>query len=97
MNWRWFDLGPYHVLARPLPTNESWTTHRIFRGDKFIGSQLSVPTLDDCRCIERRARYEARIEREKDLRPPLPIRRGPGRPRKVEPLHLQVPVFKCAA
>lgn len=44
---RWYDLGIYRVLALPLKTNPYWQTFRIFKGSKFLGAQLSVPTVSD--------------------------------------------------
>lgn len=51
----WHDLGPYRILAMGLHLNPYYTTHRIHRAGKFIGAQLSVPTLDDCRWHEHQA------------------------------------------
>ena len=36
------------MLAKALPGNPAWTAYRIFAGEKFLGSQMSVPTLGDC-------------------------------------------------
>lgn len=45
---RWYPLGRFRIFALPLETNEFWTTHRIYLGNKLIGRQLSVPSLSDC-------------------------------------------------
>ncbi len=46
--WHWSPLGRFRILAAPLPTNPAFTTHRIFLGEEFIASQLSVPSLQQC-------------------------------------------------
>ena len=48
----WYDLGPYRILAMGLHLNHYFTTHRIHRDGLFVGAQLSVPTIDDCRWYE---------------------------------------------
>lgn len=45
---RWFSLGRFRILAKPLETNPAWTTHHIYLKGEFIGKQLSVPSLEDC-------------------------------------------------
>lgn len=50
---RWYELGIYRVLALPLKSNPYWQTFRIFRGDKFLGAQLSMPTITDAQWLER--------------------------------------------
>lgn len=46
--WRWYELGRFRILAAPLPNNPAFTTHRIFLGEKYIASQFSVPSLQQC-------------------------------------------------
>lgn len=46
--WGWYELGRFRILAAPLPHNPAFITHRIFLGDKYIASQLSVPSLQQC-------------------------------------------------
>lgn len=51
---RIFQVGRYRIVARPLETNPYWALHWIYdRRDKLVGKQLSVPTEDDCRFLER--------------------------------------------
>ena len=45
----WYSLGPYRILAIGLHLNPYFTTHKINRDGIFLGAQMSVPTLDDCR------------------------------------------------
>lgn len=47
-SWRWYELGRYRILARPLETNPYWTTHRIYIGEDLVGRQLSIPSESDC-------------------------------------------------
>lgn len=81
MTTGWHDLGRFRILAMPLPTNEYWTTHRIFLKGKFVAAQLSVPSLEQC---------EDRLA-ERNLQPSAPRPewagwrgRKPGRPTKAE-------------
>lgn len=47
----WYELDEYRILALPLFSNPAFTTHKIYLGAKFLGSQLSVPTASDCRWL----------------------------------------------
>lgn len=82
----WRDLGKYRVLAMPLPTNEYFTTHRIFLNGALIGRQLSVPGLDDCRWFEcRQGEYATAKESKSDSSWQLRIRTHKrGRPTNAE-------------
>lgn len=44
---RWFNLGIYRVLAIPLRSNPYWPIYRIFRGERFVGQQISMPSVSD--------------------------------------------------
>jgi hypothetical protein len=58
----WYSLDKYRILAMPLPTNEFFTTHRIFHRGELIGRQLSVPSISDCEWFNARRGIYARAE-----------------------------------
>lgn len=80
---RWYKLGRYQILAKPLDTNPYWTTHHIYLRGECIGRQLSVPCETDCDWYAAGARYahESYVPQ-----PPSKFncgrRPGHGRPRK---------------
>jgi len=83
---RWYDLGRYQILAKPLDTNPYWTTHHIYLRGECIGKQLSVPCLSDCDwyaagSVYLRRAYSGTFASYESIL--VTHRRpGPGRPRK---------------
>src|SRR5690349_17012831 len=49
----WNLIGPFRILVKPLFDNPAFNTHRIFLGARFLGAQVSVPTLSDCEWLLR--------------------------------------------
>lgn len=43
--------GPYRVQHDPL-THMPYGLYRVYKGEKYIGAQLSYPSAEDCRWIE---------------------------------------------
>lgn len=76
---RWYALGRFQILAKPLDTNPYWMTHHIYLKGRLVGRQLSVPCESDCEWYVRA--HVASPERPKAR---WSIRRaGPGRPRNA--------------
>lgn len=82
---KWYSLGRFRILAKPLELNPHWVTHHIYFKGKLVGKQLSVPTLSDCEW------HEAIAGRDENYTPQPYIdtsryvghrRAGRGRPRK---------------
>lgn len=65
MRRRVAELGPYSVYHDPL-VHLPWGLYRVYRGDRYIGSQLSHPSQSDCRMLERPA--TATVQQTKPLR-----------------------------
>jgi hypothetical protein len=82
---RWYQLGRFEILAKPLDGNPYWTTHHIYLRGKLIGRQLSVPCVSDCEWYAAGAVYAASSYQGPRGYNKTP-RRGPGRPRKEEVL-----------
>lgn len=59
---RWYELGAFRILQQPLPGNHFMATHWIYRGARLIGKLLSVPSLQDCKDMERKADQPAFVE-----------------------------------
>lgn len=78
---RWYDLGRFRILAKPLETNPAWTTHHIYLGERCIGKQLSVPSLDDCEQLVCTNKPPTSTMKPFSFGRNLP---RPGRPRKAD-------------
>mgnify|MGYP001570323289 FL=1 len=50
---RWYDLGPFRILQRPLVGNPFWSAFHIYRAGVLLGKLVSVPSLADCEHVER--------------------------------------------
>ena len=48
---RW-QCGKYTIQQRPRPDNPAFPTYLVFVGDKFIGSEFSLPDEGACRWLE---------------------------------------------
>lgn len=60
-------LGPFVVRCALRFDNPAFPRYIIFRGDRLVGVQFSVPCLSDCRWHEvRRGRYATAEETKKD-------------------------------
>lgn len=79
---RWYALGRFQIMAKPLETNPYWQTHHIYLKGECIGKQLSVPSEADCEwhATQHGGRIAARS---------IPVdtyaihrKAGPGRPRR---------------
>lgn len=84
-----FQLGPYIVQQR-----HEADLYRIMLGDVLIGKCFSRPCESDCRWLEQQQRQQtfyayssAPLPRAKPIaKPPVPVKRRVGRPRKPETL-----------
>lgn len=57
------QLGPYTVLCTLRHDNPHWPRYLIFRRDKLIGKQFSIPCRSDCEWHERRhGQYATAVE-----------------------------------
>lgn len=46
-------IGPYTVRAGMRLDNPAFPVYLIYRGEKFIGKQFSMPSETDCEWLER--------------------------------------------
>lgn len=83
---RIYDLGRYTIQQRPRPDNPYWAVYMVFRGEKLIGRQFSVPTISDCAWLDRQKEDEVRYASSSAPLPPFKLRgvAKRGRPTKAE-------------
>lgn len=56
-------VGPYVVREGLRQDNPAWPVYLVYRGERFIGKQFSVPSESDCEWLERtNGRYVHREE-----------------------------------
>lgn len=79
----WYELGDFQVLVAPLQSNPAFRLYRIHSDGKQIGSQISVPSEDDCRTHRSRAELLTSYDRAEKRSTAYWTHRkpGPGRPR----------------
>ncbi len=75
-------LGPYTVVATLRPDNPAFPRYLIFRGEKLVGKQFSMPNESDCRWHEAQKEVKAREERERKSWNTGMFTRRRGRPKK---------------
>lgn len=62
------QIGIYTVWYDPL-AHMPWGLYRIYRGEKYVGAQLSVPCLSDCQWFEAQERSQIRYAKPKEKTP----------------------------
>lgn len=50
---RWFVLGQYRVLQRPLASAPHLALYLVHKANALMGKMLSCPSLTDCEYLER--------------------------------------------
>jgi hypothetical protein len=59
------EMGPYSVWHDPL-AHRPYGLFRIWRGDRYVGAQISHPCRSDCEWLERRHKHaEAKLQLSK--------------------------------
>jgi hypothetical protein len=67
------EIGPFTVRCGMRPDNPAWPVYLIYRRDKLIGRQFSMPSRSDCDSLQAGGAlhgdaYESRAEEKPKLR-----------------------------
>lgn len=78
-------IGVYTVRCMMRPDNPYWPRYVVFRGERRVGVQFSMPSESDCQWLERRkGQYARPDESQKDFKKVGYFVRPRGRPSRAE-------------
>jgi hypothetical protein len=46
------EVGQFTVRCGMRPDNPAWPVYLVYRGEKLIGRQFSMPSRSDCECLQ---------------------------------------------